>query len=411
MISTKYILTLTSMLFTCFMMGCGEENPEPTIIIDEPTTYTFTRNGSSSVSFTGQTTRIAMAEELFSALKNNTNTATTLIAMFDHQEGENNFANSDLNASNKNIKSKVAASTDLFASNTVDASAIKADFDTWIAAQANDVFPNWNTDAAKGIAGALQEAGGGPTRYVNENGLEYDQVIGLSLIGGLMADQMLNNYLGAAVLDEGNNRTDQEAGILLDGTNYTNMEHKWDEAYGYVYGASQDITNPNASIGSDDSFLNKYIGRVDNDADYTGIAADIFNAFKLGRAALVAGDYEVRDAQAAIIRQKISQVIAIRAVYYLQQGMITLQASNPDMASAFHDLSEGYGFIYSLQFTRDPLSDKPFFSRSEVQGFINTIYPTESQANGFWDVTPEHLQGVSETIATKFGITINQAGS
>jgi hypothetical protein len=57
------------------------------------------------------------------------------------------------------------------------------------------------------------------------------------------------------------------------------------------------------------------------------------------------------------------------------------------------------------------LSNEPFFSRNEVEGFIETIYPTNSQAKGFWDVTTANLQSVSETIATKFGITINQAGS
>lgn len=407
----KNILTITSILFSSFLMSCGEEDPTPSIVIDEPSTYTFTRDGVSTVSFSGQTTRIAMAEEIVSALKNSSLDATTLNAMFDHQEGANNFTDSDLNASSKNVKSKVAASNDFFSANTAEASAIKADFNTWIEAQANNVFPNWGTDAAKGVAGGIQEAGGGSTRYVNANGLEYHQAVAKSLIGGLMADQILNNYLGTAVLDAGTNRADQEAGILVDGANYSSMEHKWDEAYGYVYGTSQDAANPNATIGSDDSFLNKYISRVENDADYTGIAADIFNAFKLGRAALVAGDYEVRDVQAAIIRQKISDVIAIRAVYYLQQGKIVLQAPNPDMAAAFHDLSEGFGFVYSLQFTRNPLANEPFFTRTEVEDFMDTIYPTDAQANGFWDVTPESLQNVSDAIATKFGLTLNQAGS
>ena len=140
------------------------------------------------------------------------------------------------------------------------------------------------------------------------------------------------------------------------------MEHKWDEAYGYVYGASVDPANPNATIGDDDSFLNKYVGRVEDDADFTGIADDIYDAFKLGRAAIVAKNYTVRDEQAAILREKISQVIAIRAVYYLQQGKASLEAGTVDYASAFHDLSEGFGFVYSLQFTRNSDSTAPYLS-------------------------------------------------
>ncbi len=408
--NTLSILAVFLILTT--LSSCGDDDTvTPPIAIDEPTSYAFARESSSTVSFSGQSTRIAMAEEMISALKNSTLTAAPLAAMFDHQEGESNFSTSDLNASSKNVKSKVAASTDFFASNTAGASAVKADFDKWIAAQANDVFPKWDADASKGVSGAIQEAGGGSTRYVNANGLEYDQAVAKSLIGGLMTDQILNNYLGTAVLDAGSNRSDQEAGTLVDGKSYAAMEHKWDEAYGYVYGASQDVANPNATIGADDSFLNKYIGRVEGDTDFAGIADDIFNAFKLGRAALVAGDYTIRDAQAAIIRQKISEVIAIRAVYYLQQGKLALEASTPDMAAAFHDLSEGFGFVYSLQFTRDPLTNEPFFSRSEVEGFLDTIYSTASGANGFWDVTSENLQSVSETIAADFGFTVDQAGS
>lgn len=406
----------TTNLFATFfalviLSSCGDDDVNPSILIDEPTTYTFTRDGSSSVSFSGQTTRIAMAEEIISALKTSTLTEASLNAMFAHQEGDNDFSTSELNASNKSVKNKVADSEDFFASNTTEATAIKADFDTWIANQANNVFPNWEIDASEGVAGGIQEAGGGSTRYVNANGLEYNQAVAKSLIGALMTDQALNNYLGTTVLDEGSNRADQEAGTVAEGKNYSTMEHKWDEAYGYIYGASEDITNPNATIGGDDSFLNKYIGRVEGDSDFSGIAEDIFNAFKLGRAALVAGDYTIRDAQAAIIRQKISEVIAIRAVYYLQQGKVALEATSPDMASAFHDLSEGFGFVYSLQFTRNPLTNDRFFTRSEVQGFVDTIYPTASGANGFWDVTPANLQSVSESIAAKFGFTVDQAGS
>jgi len=134
---------------------------------------------------------------------------------------------------------------------------------------------------------------------------------------------------------------------------------------------------------------------------------EIWDAFKIGRAAIVAGDYDVRDEQANIIREKISTVIAVRAVYYLQQGKNGI--NNGDMGAAFHDLSEGFGFVYSLQFTRQPNSIAPYFTRSDVDGFINDIYNTPS--NGFWDVTPATLDAVSEAIAEKFDFTVAQAGS
>ncbi|WP_062053504.1 DUF4856 domain-containing protein [Aquimarina longa] len=398
-----------------FISCSSDDDAAPADQIKEPTNYTFERDGKSSVSFGGQTTRIEMATILAGKLKDNTQTEAVLDAMFDHKKGANDFGdNADLNASTKSVRSKTAASKDYFSINVTDAADIKKDFDGWIKSQVDDVFPNWTKEASAGVAGFRQEAEGGSKRYITAKGLELNQVFAKSLIGGLMADQALNNYLGKAVLEEADNVKNNDNGTVVEGKSYTTMEHKWDEAYGYLFGAAPDKANPLANIGTgsnqkgDDSFLSKYLDRVNDDTDFTGIASDIFNAFKLGRAAIVAKKYDVRDAQAAIIREKVSQVIAVRAVYYLQQGKKALEAPVVDHAAAFHDLSEGYGFIYSLQFTRKPDSKTPYLTRSEVQGLINQLM---SGTNGLWDVTPKTLQTISEAIAKKFSFTVAQAGS
>jgi len=402
----KLFLTFTALTVLAFISCNSDDNGggEEKNTIDNPASYAFERNGNSSVSFSGQTTRIEMAEELIAALKDNSIAEVAkLQGMFAHVEGDIDFSDADLNASSKSIRSKTAASADYFSANTTDASAIKADFDGWIASQVSDVFPNWGNDASAGNAGKIQEAGGGSTRYVNAKGLEYNQAIAKSLIGALITDQILNNYLGTAVLDAGDNKANNDNGVVDSGKEYTTMEHKWDEAYGYLYGANADAANPNDDLGAD-SFLNKYVSKVEGDADFTGIADDIFNAFKLGRAAIVAKDYKVRDAQAQIIREEISKVIGVRAVYYLQQGKASLAT---DKASAFHDLSEGFGFVYSLQFTRKPGTDEPYFSKTEVDGFITTLM----EGNGFWDISEETLDTISNTISGKFSFTTEQAGS
>jgi hypothetical protein len=366
-----------------------------------PATYSFTRDGASTVSYSGQSTRIAMAEEFISATKDETATVEQLQNMFDHKENAQDYSDASLNASNKSVRSKTAASYDYFNTNATDASAIKAQYDAWISAQASEVFPNWTMDAAAGQAGKIQEAGGGSTRYVNAKGLEYNQAIAKSLIGGLMTDQMLNNYLGTGVLDAGENTVDNDNETLSGDKNYTTMEHKWDEAFGYLYGAEADATNPELGV---DSFLSKYLARVEGDSDFTGIAANIYNAFKMGRAAIVAKNYEVRDQQAEIIREEVSKIIGIRAVYYLQQGKGNLES---DKASAFHDLSEGFGFVYSLQFTRKPGTTSPYLSKAQVDDFISQL----EAGNGFWDLTAETLDAMSDAIAAEFDFTVEQAGS
>ncbi|EAP86063.1 DUF4856 domain-containing protein [Croceibacter atlanticus] len=374
--------------------------------INVPSTYSFSRGGVSTVSFSGQTTRILMSEEIVSSFSDFDNaTEASIDAMFAHEEGANDFSSEDLNASNKSVRSKVAASRDFFSTNTTESAEIKADFDGFIADQVNIVFPNQNTAAQPGVAGQI--ADGTSTRYVNESGIELNQYFAKGLIGALMTDQILNNYLSTAVLDEADNRDTNDNDITEEGSAYTTMEHKWDEAYGYLFGASATADNPVATIGDADSFLNKYVGRVEGDADFAGTTQTIFDAFKLGRAAIVAKDYEVRDAQAEIIRTEISKVIGIRAVYYLQQGSVAI--TNNDMGAAFHDLSEGIGFVYSLQFTRQPGTNAQLFTRAEVQALIANLL--DDGENGLWNITPESLQEVSEAIASKFSFTVAQAGS
>ncbi|TXE16902.1 DUF4856 domain-containing protein [Psychroserpens burtonensis] len=398
-------IALSLFAIASLFTSCSNDDDDDVITttsqVEAPATYTFQRNGETTVSYSGQTTRILMGEEFISALKDPSKTEAQLDDMFAHVEGNADFSDADLNASNKSIRSKVAASSDFFAANTAEATVIKNDFDGWIANQVNDVFPRWNDDASAGVAGQIQEAGGGSIRYINAQGLEYNQAINKGLIGALMTDQLLNNYLSPAVLDAGDNVVDNNAGTVAEGKNYTNMEHKWDEAFGYLYG-TDDATNP---MLNQDSFLNKYLSRVEGDSDYQGIALSLYNAFKLGRAAIVANDYIIRDEQADIIKNEISKMIAIRAIYYLEQGRIVRSAG--DNGGAFHDLSEGFGFIYSLQFTRQADSNAPYFTKTEVDGFITQLM----EGNGFWNVADATLEAMSAEIANRFDLSIAQAGS
>lgn len=345
-----------------------------------------------------------MATELINAMKDDSNSAEKLVEMYTNQTASGQVANPyesvDLNNSTKSVKSKVAASEDLFASNTVESSAIKTEIEAWITSQVSEVFPQYEQLASIGVAGQI--ADGSSVRYVNAKGLEYDQAVNKSLIGALMVDQISNNYLSQAVLDAGTNIEDNNSKEVVEGKLYTNMEHKWDEAYGYLFGVSADPMQPLLTLG-DDSFLNKYLLRVESDADFAGIAQEIFDAFKLGRAAIVADDYSLRDKQARIINDRLSQVIAVRAIYYLQTAKIAL--ANGDMGGAFHDLSEGFGFIYSLKFVKHPGSNAALYTGLEVDGFIGQLM----EGNGFWDVSGDTLDAISEEIASHFDFTVAEA--
>ncbi|KJJ37565.1 DUF4856 domain-containing protein [Aequorivita vladivostokensis] len=404
----KNLILTTSILSVALFASCSSDDDQPIVqnTVEAPATYNFMRGTESTVSFDGQTTRILMAQETANAFTDFENTTeASLLAMYNHQAGNADFSEADLNASDKNLRSKTAASYDYFFMNTSESAAIKATFEAYISSQINEVFPNKMIAATPGVAGQI--ADGTRTRYVNAKGLEYNQAFAKSLLGAVMADQMLNNYLSVAVLDEGNNREDNNNDITEENKPYTTMEHKWDEAYGYLYGTSANPENPNLTIGEDDKFLNEYVGRVNDDPDFSTIAAEIFDAFKLGRAAIVAKNYEVRDEQVAIIREKISEVIAVRGIYYLQAGKNKIV--DGDRQGAFHALSEAYGFVYSLRFTRMSDNNTPLFTKNEVDTLLNMLM--DSSDNGFWDITPETLDTVSEAMAAKFDFTVAQAGS
>lgn len=390
-----------------FLASCEDNKPMvEEISIANPATFEFIRNNESTVSFSGQTARIDMGTELIGAMKDFDITEEGLLEMYANQTASggdaNPYSDVSLNESTKSIKSKVAASADFFSANTVESSSIKADIQSWIVAQVSEVYPNKNMLASTGQPGQI--ADGSSVRYVNAKGLEYDQAVNKSLIGALMVDQIVNNYLSTAVLDAGDNQANNDADVLEEGKPYTAMEHKWDEAYGYLFGKATDASNPLATLG-EDSFLNKYLSRVNDDTDFENIASDIFEAFKLGRAAIVAKDYQVRDEQAEIIRDAIAKVIAVRAIYYLQGGKNAI--ANQDFGGAFHDLSEGFGFVYSLRFIRQANSNSPYFTRSDVDGYINQLI----SGNGFWDLDAATLDDISNSIAARFDFTVDQASN
>jgi len=398
-----FIIALVTMIF-----ACADDDTSIDNTVTAPATYEFSRDGASTISFTGQTQRILMATELIGAMKDPTQTTESLLEMYNNESATGDdvspFSNVDLNSSTRSVRGKVAASNDFFSSNSVESAQRKQDFEDLIVAQVNEVYPNWNELATPGVAGQI--ADGSSVRYVNSGGLEYDQAVTKGLIGALMADQMVNNYLSPNFLDSGTNRADNDNEVARNesGTD-TQMEHFWDEAYGYIYGTSQDVTNPTPTVGDDDAFLNKYLGRVESDSDFAGIADDVFEALTLGRAAITAKNYEVRDEQSAELRRLVSTVIAVRAVYYLQQGKFQWPVDNANFGPSFHDLSEGYGFVYSLRFTRNPETGSSYFTADEVDGFIDQL----TAGNGFWDITPETLDALSAEIASRFDFTVEMA--
>jgi len=382
----KYIL----ILFLAFsFVSCDEDNNEDKVEkkVDVPTSYEFKRDGQSTVSFGGQTTRLLHAIEIYNALKDKDKTEEQIKKMFNDGEG---FSEAALNGTGKKLGNKTSA---------YGASTVKLKFDDWIVEATGTVFPavKSSTDAAKGVAGTYTDTGGSQRSVmVNGKGHEINQLFTKGLMGALVCDQIIYGYLSKTKLDGGSNIADNDSDKKVDGKTYTNMEHYWDEGFGYLYGLDTDVTN--ATIEGTGILVDKYLKKVAAaSGSLPGIDKEIYDAFKLGRAAIVAKDYKLRDEQALIIKDKLSQVIGRKAADYLKSGAKEITDGN--MANAFHALSEGYGFILSLQFTLNPKVSEPYFTNQEVNNMLDTF----DGGNGFWDSQPADLDKMAADIETRFG--------
>ena len=98
--------------------------------------------------------------------------------------------------------------------------------------------------------------------------------------------------------------------------------------------------------------------------------------------------------KANILKIQLSKVIGYKSVDYLEGYMSKMAAGNT--ADAFHALSEGYGFIMSLQFTNDG-NDAPYFTKAEVDGML-------SKLSNFWNVNNSDLTSMVSQIKSKMSI-------
>lgn len=382
----KFLPLFISCIFL-FLSSCSNDGDD---VVDNtvtpPSTYKFERDSKTTISYSGQTARLKMANELSSMMNSSTASQSGLDNMFNKGTG---FTDTTLDATGKNVGGKTFASA-------IAASTVKPKFNAWIVDFISNVKPKMSSVASNGSAGFIQDAGSTKKRYFNDKGHELNQLFTKGLIGGMAADQIVNGYLSPAKLNGA--KADNDAGTMYaEGKNYTAMEHYWDEGFGYLYGLEADETSPTLGA-TGDVLLNKYAAKIEA-SNSPGIAKIIYDAFIMGRAAIVAKNYTVRDEQAKIIQIHISKIIGYKAIDYLNSYVDKAKAGVAGVewrADAFHALSEGYGFILSLQVTNDG-TGKPYFTNSEVNAML-------AKMSNFWTVSNADLTAMAAEIKTKMAL-------
>ena len=334
--------------------------------ITTPAEYSFSYQGQSTVSYGGQTTRLLMAKQLTDALKNGTHDLASLQQMWTTGTG---FADGIDNV-DKILRSKTSASPTASAT-------VQVQLDDLLVNYSDEVLANWSANASAGMGGEYTTASQGRTVHINAKGMEIDQCFAKALIGALCYDQSANKYLSVSAVSAAND--DRDGGYAP----ATSMEHKWDEGFGYVYGMVEGNTTGDLST---DNLLGKYLNKFGDKIPV------VFDAFKLGRAAIVGSDYALRDNQTTIIRNELANVIALKTIGYLQGAADALEAEGGVSADYFHDISEGWGFVLSLQYT-------DWYTNAEV----NTMLAQLEAGNGFWDRTAAELDAMADAIIATTG--------
>ena len=375
------------------------DNNEPVVcsLSSFPTEYSFADdNGNSTVYYGGQASRLGAAEDVYNTLNADAvYTEAQLISNFAINNIEGKFAENVGNGtygSNGNRATIVSDLHQLFA----DYELASADFAA-------------ATVAAPGQAGLLQKSTTSTSMYeLTADGWEVDQQYAKMLIGALCLEQNAYDYLTKIDLTNDNSNRGYDGDQAWGATHYTKAEHYFDEAYGYIYGLDHHTNGTGYDFAGDlndaiqnDLFLGKYLNKHTGEpgvASGNNWRADAYNAYVLGRQAIVDNCQDVLDAQINIINTTLSKVVAWHAADYLSKASTDALSSN-DYSAYNHGLSEAWGFVYSLQFTKMS-NGLPLFSHDEVNAMILEMNTTT--AWGFKNTTgAARLQEMADQINTR----------
>ncbi|MBL1232223.1 MAG: DUF4856 domain-containing protein [Flavobacteriales bacterium] len=374
------ILALSVLL----MFSCSKDDDAPAPVANNgggggsptyqiPTTYVFVDGSSqSTVNFDGQKQRLEMLSELVVYMK----TANTLGTTVSATQLKNMYANNGytwvdapglgMTGSTKQLKDKTAEG-DI---------GVQAMFENYMDSLAYISSLNFsNSTETYGQAGVWTN--GTKSYLMGGNGFEYGQLIEKGLMTAVFMNQMTVNYLGTLADDD--NTTP------LPGKTYTEMQHHWDEAFGYF---SSEIDYPTNGA---DRFWGKYAqGSVEV---LLGTGTNIMNAFLKGRAAIDNNDYATRDAQIAIIRDQIEKVCAGTAIHYLNEAKANI--TSPIVKN--HVLSEAIAFIDGLRYGYNSINAVSITS-AEVDTALGYI------GNDLSVVTIVNINLAIDLIASKTGL-------
>ncbi|MDZ7695201.1 MAG: DUF4856 domain-containing protein [Balneolaceae bacterium] len=367
-------LTLKSITIALavLLVGCDTNNSGDETI-NAPENYEFTRGGASTVAYPGQTDRLNMLAEMDAYMGQGDDgellSEQDLLDMFENAGGNGggNFSFT----SDRQLRDKTFApdlDENLFEGIFADAAA------------ASQKVNSGDTQAQNGEAGLITRENSGNTILISANGREYGQLVEKGLMGAVFFNQIFNVYLSDQRI--GPNVENEE---LREGTNYTDKEHHFDEAFGY-FGAPVDFSSNWPDEREDEAGF--WAGYSDGADDDLGMNDILMNAFIMGRTAIVNKDQSALNEQRDILYENLELLAAATAVHYINSTLSHLGDGN--QGEAFHTLSEAWAFANALKYS----------PRREITlDQLNQILNTDFGENGnFWNVTASGLNNAKSTL-------------
>ena len=379
------IFTFLVLILT--ISACDDDEIQPNNI-PAPDIYAFERAGESTVDFSGQTERLNQVAELKSKLlaeadKGNAVTAEALLNAYENTDGNGGGLYSF--ASTKQLKDKTFAPDR-------DARLFEKLFDDLAAASEE---ANSGVFASNGQAGLITREGSGKTILVDARGREFTQLIEKGLMGAVFYHQIFNVYLTE---DRIGDAVENEA--VLEGKSYTEMEHHWDEAFGYWHPPLDFTSSWPESRMEETRFWSRYSNVVDNIHNgLLGTNKIIMVAFINGRTAIVNKDYETRDAQKEILYENLDLVAAATCVHYINSTLKHINQGHT--GESFHTLSEAWAFVNALRY--NPMRR---LSLTEIESIMESDF---GENGNFWNVTVNGLNSAKNKIISAYPALIQVA--
>lgn len=346
--------------FALGFSSCTDDEPETYQI---PTTYNF-----ENVSYSGQTQRLAMLQEM----KNYMSTANTTGITISADRLKAMYANDSTNAGfsgtydySKQLKNKTLAGQETIFEGLFE------DFE----AASQSIIAGTN-----GQAGVVVSLDGVKAYLMNDKGLEYTQVIEKGLMGACLYYQSTAVYFGDDKMNVDNETVEPGEG--------TAMEHHWDEAFGYF---AVPIDFPTNTDGL--AFWGDYC----NDRDAVlGTNAAIMDNFLKGRAAISNNDLTARDEAIIEIQKNWELVSAGTAIHYLNSAL----ANFNDDALRNHALSEVAAFVYALNFNPNKK-----VTTSNIEDLLVLVGGDKDFADmNFYLSTEANLNAAKDQLATYYSL-------